>query len=293
MATGDDILADLRRQIDGIDDALHDLILRRAALVEHVREAKQGDDPAYFRPGREADILRRLLDRHEGTLPPGVIVRMWREMITAFVSLQGPLSVAVLDGEDGAYWDIARDHFGAGAPIRRHATPRGVVQAVADRSALVGVLSTPHAGDPDPWWPLLDGAAANVRICARLPFIAGGNSRGGQMSVLAVAVCPPEETGEDRSFLVVDCAEALSRSRLTTALGRAGLTHHMIVEDGRGVSGGTVPYLIEVDGFIFETDAVLEALVEAEERIVGLRAVGACAMPPGLRWDGSQTDTGR
>ena len=86
-------LEDLRRDIDAVDDAIHDLIMRRTALVHAVRATKS--DGLALRPGREAVILRRLLARHRGAFPRPVLVRIWRELMGAMVRLQGPFSVAV------------------------------------------------------------------------------------------------------------------------------------------------------------------------------------------------------
>lgn len=58
-------LTELRREIDAIDEATHDLLMRRAGIVERVRTAKGGLDTGNaWRPAREAEILRRLADRH-------------------------------------------------------------------------------------------------------------------------------------------------------------------------------------------------------------------------------------
>jgi len=294
MTNTDDSLSDLRGRIDEIDDALHDLIMQRADLVARIRDAKGGTDPVFFRPEREARILRRLLARHQGVLPHGVIVRMWREMMSAFVSLQGPFAVAVWEGEEGAYWDMARDHFGSGIPMRRHATPRGVVQAVAEGTAQAGVVPLPHGGEEQPWWPLLGVGGTQVRVSGALPLIPGGNSRSGDREAFVVATGPFDESGEDRSFLSIECAEALSRSRLTAALGKSGLTHRMIVEAGGAVTlDGRVRYLVEIEGYYAENHAALAALVEDEEIIEAARIVGGYAVPPGIGWDGSKRDGGR
>ena len=95
MSENNSDLSNLRDEIDQIDDALHDLLMRRADVVDQVKDAKADSGGAIFRPGREAEILRRLADRHSGTLPRDVIIRMWRELVSAFVSLQGPFSVSV------------------------------------------------------------------------------------------------------------------------------------------------------------------------------------------------------
>ena len=173
-------------------------------------------------------------------------------------------------------------------------TPRGVVQAVAEGSATVGVVSVPHAGEEQPWWPLFGLGADRVRICARLPFVVGGNSRGGALGALVIAAGPLEATGNDRSFIMIDCAEALSRSRLTGVLGKAGVRHHLFVEAGGAAAiDGRVRYLVELDGFITDDHALLTALVEGEELVESARVVGAYAVPPGIRWNGTAMRDGR
>src|SRR5260221_2161042 len=78
MASSKPTLDELRRQIDAIDDQVHDLLMRRTEIVEAIgREKKDGKVPA-FRPGREAMILRRLVARHSGRFPAIALVRMWR-----------------------------------------------------------------------------------------------------------------------------------------------------------------------------------------------------------------------
>jgi chorismate mutase-like protein len=73
-------LADLRREIDRIDDALHDLIMRRAELTAGVAASKPGGSGT-VRPAREAAILRRLVARHKGSFPRAIVARIWREII--------------------------------------------------------------------------------------------------------------------------------------------------------------------------------------------------------------------
>ncbi|MBM3488778.1 MAG: chorismate mutase, partial [Alphaproteobacteria bacterium] len=152
-------LADLRRRIDAIDDAIHDLLMERAALVDGVRRAKDtADDTPFFRPAREAAILRRLVARHGGPFPKTALVRIWREITAAMVGLQGPFSIAVaVPGEDPGYRDLARDHFGVVAPLAAQRSVRGVIQAVAEGSATVGVVPLPQDGEAEPWWQALDG----------------------------------------------------------------------------------------------------------------------------------------
>src|ERR1700689_4602781 len=77
----------LRAELDRIDNALHDLLMQRASVVEHV--ARSGK-PAAFRPGREAQIITRLLARHSGHLPRQAGFRIWRELLAGTTAMQGP-----------------------------------------------------------------------------------------------------------------------------------------------------------------------------------------------------------
>src|SRR6185437_12724944 len=78
-------LEDLRRRIDEIDDQIHDLLMRRAELVEAIGNSKKSENAPVLRPGREARILRRLVARHRGRLPRSVLVRLWRELLSGTV----------------------------------------------------------------------------------------------------------------------------------------------------------------------------------------------------------------
>lgn len=287
-------LTDLRREIDRIDEALHDLLMRRAEVVDRIRLVKRGATEGYFRPAREAQVLRRLVARHAGPLPRALIVRLWRELMSALVAMQGPFAVAVWDGcGDGSLWDLARDHFGALAPMTRHQTARGVIHAVSHGEATVGVLPLPEDGEADPWWPALMGAHVPppLRICGRLPFAVGDQGRrpglrhaaaastvqvGG--AALVVGNVPFEPSGDDLSFLIVESPAGVSRASLTTALGSVGLPA-VALAACEGVRDAPTLYLVEVEGFVGADDTRLVALA-ADARTVGRsRAVGGYARP--------------
>jgi chorismate mutase-like protein len=274
-----DPLSDLRREIDDIDDQLHDLLMRRGGLVARIRDAKQGDSGAVYRPGREAAVLRRLAGRHKGPLPVAVIVRLWRELISAFVGMQGHFAVALWEDGNRGCRDLARDHFGSIVPLSVHATPRGVIRAVFDGEATVGVLPLPRDDDDDPWWlALAGGGDSGVRISARLPFVAGGNSYGAADGAMVIADIDPDPSGSDLSYVAVHYAEAMSRARLGAALEEVGLTGSVIAQSTES-DGGGVYYLVEIDDFVTQSDVRLARLVENAEEIDSARVVGVCATP--------------
>jgi chorismate mutase/prephenate dehydratase len=280
MPTDQNALGEIRREIDAIDDQLHDLLVRRAAMVDRVRAAKgTGDDGASaWRPGREAEILRRLAARHDGALPMAAVVRIWRELMSALVGMQGPFAVAVFDDADHGYWDLARDHFGGVVPLTRHGSARGVIQALGESPATLGVLPVPHDGEPDPWWPVLVGSAAGpLRIAARLPFVRGGNARG--VDALVIGAMEQEPTGDDRSYILIEAAGAVSRATLTGKLKDCGLAPVFLT--GRTEKGAPPLYLAEVTEFIAPGDERLADASAEGSPIAAAWAVGGYAVPLG------------
>lgn len=275
MTNDNATLDDLRGEIDEIDDAIHALLMRRAAMAERIGAAK--DDSArsdgnavaaYLRPGREAAVLRRLVTRHSGSFPLPSLVRLWREIMSSLVRLQGPFSVAVFTVADNpGYWDLARDHYGSTTPLIPCQSPIQVLREVAEGRATVGVLPFPQEGEAAPWWPFVANTRSNEpKVVARLPFLAssqgtGGPSRG-QVSAVAVACLAPEETGDDRSLLTLELVEELSRARLLGALAAVGLAPLWQATGPSHGGQGSGLYLIETEGFVSPDDGRLAKLAE-------------------------------
>jgi chorismate mutase / prephenate dehydratase len=274
-------LSRLRREIDAIDDALHDSIMRRTSLADQVRLAKGGGAPT-FRPAREMQILRRLAERHEGRFPKAVLVRIWREIISATLGLQGPFSVAAHAPENAsACNDLAREHFGYATSITLHRSARAVVHSIGEGMATVGVLPVPEENERASWWPaLLAYPRPGPAIVARLPVAPVEETHGQMPEALVIAMIRHEETGNDRSFLMIRANAGVSRARLSAALRQAEMqTVSMITHSDDG-HPGMAQFLVEVDGFIDENDQRLVDLVEAEELFIeAAEALGGYAAP--------------
>lgn len=270
-------IADLRREIDEIDTALHDLVMRRAEVAARIGAAKNGgqgeavpaDGGSFIRPGREAMILRRLVARHHGPLPAAVVVQLWRELMSALLRLQAPIAVAVYVPEQyPGFWDLARDHFGSHTPATAHETPSQVLSMLFDGPANVAVLPLPQQDDNDPWWRHLlrrDGP----RIVARLPFGDGGTQRGPAVEALAVGRVAAEETGRDRTLFVLETSAEISRSALSTSLKAASLEVTLLHgwQDDL-INPTTWLHLVEVEGFVQVDDPRLAKLAKRRSEIM-------------------------
>ncbi len=165
-------LADLRHEIDRIDAAMHALLIERGEIIDRLIAVKQTQESgSAFRPAREADIMRRLIERHRGNLPLDTAESIWRVIISTFTYVQAPFAVhADLSAGDAAMRDSARFHFGFTVPFVPHMGAASVVAAVTESKGDLGLVPAFAIAGAGPWWAALEFDTA-PKIIARLPFV--------------------------------------------------------------------------------------------------------------------------
>jgi chorismate mutase/prephenate dehydratase len=107
-------LEKVRSQIDAIDEKIHGLINDRARLAQLVgiSKTREGKTVDFYRPEREAQVLRMARERNNGPLRDEEILRLFREIMSACLAQQEPLKVAFL-GPEGTFTQAAvLTHFG-------------------------------------------------------------------------------------------------------------------------------------------------------------------------------------
>jgi chorismate mutase / prephenate dehydratase len=107
-------LGAVREQIDAVDEKIHALINERAQLAQRVGISKREDGRLidFYRPEREAEVLRRAKERNRGPLRDEEVLRLFREIMSACLAQQEPLKVAFL-GPEGTFTQAAvLTHFG-------------------------------------------------------------------------------------------------------------------------------------------------------------------------------------
>src|SRR5438132_12534198 len=162
----------LRKEIDSIDEQVHRLLMARGDIIDRLIQVKQTQEVgSAFRPAREADMMRRLVDRHTGILPLDTVESIWRVIIATFTYVQAPFSVhADLSAGDAAMRDSARFHFGFTVPFVPHADAASVVAAVSDSRGDLGLVPAFGTAGTGAWWSALESDSA-PKIIARLPFV--------------------------------------------------------------------------------------------------------------------------
>jgi len=166
-------LADLRKEIDRIDEAMHQLLIERGDIIDRLISVKRSQDTgtSAFRPAREAEMMRRLVKRHKGILPLDTVESIWRVIISTFTYVQAPFSIhADLSAGDAHIRDSARFHFGFTVPFVPHMGAAGVVAAVSESKGDLGLVPAFDIASAGAWWSALEFDAA-PKIIARLPFV--------------------------------------------------------------------------------------------------------------------------
>ena len=220
-------LADLRTQIDALDAELLRLVDARAALGKAIGEAKAGAEPAdtqisLLRPDREAMLIRKLLAMPRQAASDGVVVRIWRELISENLRIQGAASFPGKAG-GGLHLNLstaehskevlvwARERFGFAPSFGYVNDATAAIQAARDVRHISVLSLDPRGGA---WWARLL-AEPKVRIIAALPELSSARPH-----AVALASIQPEPTGDDVTFWVSDSAE--HENRIIEALGQRG-----------------------------------------------------------------------
>jgi len=268
-------LEDVRREIDAIDDAMLDLLRRRFGAVARVKAIKGLDAGARgpaFRPAREAQVIRRLVEAGQGAVPAGTVAKIWFELMASATRMQAPLRLHLVTTLRRAqHQDLIRYHAGPDVEIVAHVRPEDALRAVADSSADMAL------------WPVDDGSGAlthveqrflsalaaegmdGLRINARLPFMA--NALGASAYVIGKA--PYEVSGDDTTMIAV----ATSADDASGLAGAAGFAQAATV-----LRGETPWSLVALAGYAGPEDERFGRLAE-NAAVDGWRYLGGFANP--------------
>ncbi len=163
-------LADVRAHIDGIDRQIQSLIADRAAYALQVGKAKGKLAAAvdYYRPEREAQVLRMVVDRNEGPLSDEVLVHVFREIMSACLAQQEPLKVGFLGPEGTFSQQAVMKHFGRSAHGLPLASIEEVFQEVENGNADFGVVPVENSGQGTIQVTLDMFLTSNLKICGEV-----------------------------------------------------------------------------------------------------------------------------
>ncbi|RKZ47333.1 MAG: prephenate dehydratase [Candidatus Parabeggiatoa sp. nov. 3] len=135
-------LQNLRTEIDQLDQDIQELITKRAHLAIKVKDAKYAEEenPTFYRPEREAEVLQNVQKRNQGPLSDDTLVQIFKEIMSGCLALQKPLKIAFL-GPEGTYSQAAVcKHFGHATRTLPQQTIDDVFRDVESGAAHFGVV---------------------------------------------------------------------------------------------------------------------------------------------------------
>lgn len=167
-------LKNARAKIDGLDEQIQALISQRARIAQEVAHIKQraGADGDHYRPSREAEVLRAAMKRNQGPgggpLTDEVVARLMREIMSACLSLESPLTIAYL-GPEGTYTQMAvLKQFGDGVTARPAAAIDEIFRDVESGAADYGVVPVENSTGGVVSHTLDELVHTKLRICGEV-----------------------------------------------------------------------------------------------------------------------------
>ena len=198
-------LPQLRERIDGLDRHIQALIAERAQFAGQVGRAKGKLAAAidYYRPEREAQVLRRVVDRNDGPLSDEVLVRVFREIMSACLAQQEPLKIGFLGPEGTHSQQAVFKHFGHsihGLPL---ASIEEVFQEVEAGHADFGVVPVENSTQGTIQSTLDMFLTSQVKICGEVELRIHQHllSRGGRIEDIERVYSHPQSFAQCKAWL--------------------------------------------------------------------------------------------
>ncbi|MFO0510690.1 MAG: chorismate mutase, partial [Gammaproteobacteria bacterium] len=203
-------IEDLRGRIDAVDRELHTLLNERARLARAVgvSKGKQGRLVDFYRPEREAQVLRMALERNAkahatGALRDDEVVRLFREIMSACLAQEEPLKVGFL-GPEGTFSQAAvYKHFGHSARALALGSIDEVFHEVEAGNADFGVVPIENSTEGSVNHTLDRFLSSPLRICGEVELRIRQNLMGRMRSIADVKrVCShPQSLAQCREWL--------------------------------------------------------------------------------------------
>jgi chorismate mutase / prephenate dehydratase len=237
-------LQEVRAQIDGLDRQIQELITQRASWASKVRAAKGELKAAveYYRPERESQILRRVLDRNQGPLSNEVLLRLFREIMSACLAQQEPLKVGFLGPEGTFSQQALHKHFGHSAQALPLASIEEVFQEIESGHADFGVVPVENSGQGTIQSTLDMFLTSELKICGEVELRVHQHllSRTGRLEDVERVYSHPQSLAQCKAWLRANLphAEKIAVSSNAEAARRA-----RVADDCAAIAGETAGHV--------------------------------------------------
>ncbi|BBL71689.1 prephenate dehydratase [Methylogaea oryzae] len=181
-------LSEIRKQIDALDAEILELFNRRARLAQEVAEAKlaAGETDNFYRPEREAQVLQRVRDLNQGPLDDDSVARLFRELMSACLALEKPLTVAFLGPAGTFSQQAAYKHFGHAVQAVPLPAIDEIFRAVESGDCQFGVVPVENSTEGVITHTLDSFLNSSLGICGEVSLRIHHNLMGKQADLAAI-----------------------------------------------------------------------------------------------------------
>lgn len=267
-------LGEVRERIDSIDRQIQELISERANWARQVAKVKGEGLSAihYYRPEREAHVLRMVVDRNRGPLPDTEMVRLFREIMSSCLAQEDPLKIGFL-GPEGTFSEQAvRKHFGHAAYGLPLGSIEEVFQEVAAGNADFGVVPVENSGQGIIQVTLDMFLTSDATICGEVELRVHQclHSVSGELTAIKRVLAHAQSLQQCKTWLRVNLPH-VECSAVGSNAEAARLARHD--EDAAAIAG-------EAAGKIYGLKMVADAIEDRADNTTRFLVIGRSLFPP-------------
>lgn len=267
-------LLQVRARIDEIDQRIQDLIQERARFAQQVGRAKGPLKAAvdYYRPEREAQVLRRVIDRNDGPLADDVLVRLFREVMSACLAQQEPLRVGFLGPEGTFSQQAVHKHFGHSA----HGLPLPSIEEVFEEvergNADFGVVPVENSGQGTIQSTLDMFLTSSLKICGEVELRVHQYllSRSGRLEDVERVYSHPQSLAQCKAWLRQHLPNA---ERIPVASNAEAARRARTADDAAAIAGASA-------GHVYNLKAVAGPIEDRPDNTTRFLVLGRELFPP-------------
>jgi chorismate mutase-like protein len=270
-------LEEVRRKIDAIDKELLRLLNERAECVNIVGEIKHRAGLEIYAPEREEKLLRKLValnNEQNGRLPERSIRAIYREVMSAALALEHPLSIAYLGPTGSRTHQVALSKFGHGVAYMAETCAQAVFDRVASKAADYGVLPIEHSTQGAVHHTLDQFVESPLQICAQM-LVTGADDARSRYIILGQRSSGP--TGDDSTMLFIEVPDQVGAlSHVLESFARHGVNVRMIESRLASTTQANkaARFFLEVSGH-FEESGLATAIIELSQNGGTVKVLGS------------------
>jgi len=181
-------LQSLRSRIDKLDEQIQDLINERGQIAHQIADLKKasGNNSSFYRPEREAQVLREVLARNKGPIPGEEMARLFREIMSVCLSLEMPMTIAYL-GPEGTFTQAAAlKHFGHSVGTVSLGAIDDVFREVESGAAHYGVVPVENSTEGVINHTLDQFMTSSLKICGEVELRVHHNLMGEMQDIAEI-----------------------------------------------------------------------------------------------------------